>query len=174
MLLYHEIYHKKNLNKNGRKITREAVRGIVINDRKVLMIYSGKNGDYKFPGGGIKEGESYTEALIREFREECGALISRIGKNIGKVIEYNKPIEEDYDVFIMISHYYLCEVDEGKHCEQNLDQYEKELDFIPVWIDIDEAINNNKFFIKSKSIETPRWTGRDTYVLDFIKDNIME
>ena len=35
---------------------REAVRAIIIKDKKILMVHS-KNKDYKFPGGGIKKGE---------------------------------------------------------------------------------------------------------------------
>ena len=75
MELLKEINHKENLNKNGKYITRKAVRGIILDNNKVLMIYSGKNGDYKFPGGGIETDETHKEALIREVMEKCGAFV---------------------------------------------------------------------------------------------------
>lgn len=57
------------------------------------MIYSPKNGDYKFPGGGVDHGESFEEALIREIREECGVTVARIEREFGCVIEYDRPAE---------------------------------------------------------------------------------
>lgn len=172
MTFIKEIYHKENLDLNGKIITREAVRGIILKGKKVLMIFSSKNGDYKFPGGGVETGESYKETLRREIQEECGALVSQIERRIGKAIEYDRPIEKDYDVFKMTSYYYICKVEEN-YCDQNLDQYEKELDFKPVWVDVDIAIENNKSIMNSNSKEAPRWTKRDTFVLEQIKE-IME
>ena len=168
MLFFKEIYHKDNLNPEGRILIREAVRGIIIKGRKLLMIFSSKNGDYKFPGGGVEDGETYEESLRREIKEECGALVSQIKGRIGKVIEFNKPFEEEYDVFKMTSYYYRCKVEE-KYCEQNLDQYEKELDFKPVWIDIALALENNRAIMNSNLNKAPRWTKRDTFVLEQIK-----
>src|SRR5690554_1883720 len=118
MDLLKEINHEKQLNKNGKIITREAVRGIILNNEKVLMIFSSENGDYKFPGGGIEIGETKVQTLIREVQEECGALVSEIEKEVGKVIEYNKPLEKEYDVFKMTSYYYICMVEEN-FCKQN-------------------------------------------------------
>lgn len=51
-------------------IFREAVRGIIKHENKLLMVYSSKDGDYKFPGGGVDVGETHEEALVREIREE--------------------------------------------------------------------------------------------------------
>ena len=162
-----EINHKENLKKDGKTITREAVRGIILNNEKLLMIFSSENGDYKFPGGGNEIGETKEETLVREVQEECGALVSKIEKKIGKVIEYNKPLEKEYDVFKMTSYYYMCKVEEN-FCEQNLDQYEEELGFKPVWVNIDKAIQNNKELLNSNSKKAPRWTKRDTYVMEQI------
>lgn len=71
------------------------------------MVYSSKDGDYKFPGGGVDSGETYEEALIREIREECGAKVTNICFEFGKMVEYDVPIEKEYDVFKMIS-YTVC------------------------------------------------------------------
>jgi ADP-ribose pyrophosphatase YjhB (NUDIX family) len=56
------------------------------------MIYSPKNGDYKFPGGGIDPGETDHEALTREIREEAGAQICGEIREFGQVIEYGLPL----------------------------------------------------------------------------------
>ncbi|WP_165442870.1 hypothetical protein [Senegalia massiliensis] len=101
--------------------------------------------------------------------EECGALVSIVMKEIGTVIEYNKPVEDEYDVFKMTSYYYLCKVKEN-YCKQNLDQYEENLGFKPVWISIEEAIQNNNLIINSDLRETPIWTGRNTFILEYIQD----
>ena len=54
--------------------TRHAVRAIIIQDNKILMVHTNK-GDYKFPGGGIKKAESHEEALRREVIEETGLML---------------------------------------------------------------------------------------------------
>lgn len=170
MNLLKEIYHDQNLNINhGRIIDRAAVRGVVIRSNEVFMIYSNKYKDYKFPGGGIENGETHSQALNREIMEECGALVTNILKEIGKVIEYRKPKETDYDVFKMTSYYYLCTVVEN-YCELNLESYEKERGFEPVWITIDDAIKYNRLLIETR--EASRWTARDTFVLEYLRDSL--
>lgn len=163
MKLLKGIIRKQGIDFNGKKIYREAVRGVVIKDKTLLMIYSSKYGDYKFPGGGIDIGESHETALVREIREECGATVLSINDELGKVIEYDIPIEENYDVFEMVSFYYICEVDPN-FGEQSLDQYEKDLGFTPIWVDIDKAISTNKMLIDSNNF--PRWTPREVFVLE--------
>lgn len=170
MRLLKEIFHITDFDINGKSITREAVRGIILDDKnkKVLMIYSTENGDYKFPGGGVENSEKHEETLIREVNEECGVNISEIESEFGKIIEYSKPREEDFDVFIMTSYYYLCNVDDNEFKNQKLDQYEKDLGFTPVWIDIDIAIDvNNELLLSNR--EVPRWTKRDTFVLEQVR-----
>ena len=50
---------------------RVAARGIIRANNNYLMIYS-KYGDYKFPGGGLNQGETGEDALFREVQEETG------------------------------------------------------------------------------------------------------
>ena len=49
-------------------IARKAVRAILFRGQSVLMV-SSRQGDYKFPGGGVEPGESEREALKREVRD---------------------------------------------------------------------------------------------------------
>ena len=52
------------------KISREAVRAIILRDGRIALVRSLRNGFYKFPGGGIESGESHIDTLIRETPEE--------------------------------------------------------------------------------------------------------
>ncbi len=146
------------------------MRGVILRGRSLLLIYSSQRGDYKFPGGGVQAGESHAQALCREVQEESGMLVGQIGVEIGAVVEYNIPIEKDYDAFKMTSHYYFCEV-EGDFGAQNLDDYEQDLGFKPVWIDIEEAILLNKALLQSDPI--PDWLSREIFVLEYIRQNIL-
>lgn len=167
MKLLKEIIKEQGINFDGKVIYREAARGVIIKDKTLLMVYSSKNGDYKFPGGGIKPGETPEAALYREIREECGARVLSIKDELGEVIEWDIPLEKDYDAFKRISFYYLCEV-ESSFEEQLLDSHEKELGLIPVWVNIDKAISVNKMLIESNDF--PRWTPRELFVLNYLKE----
>ena len=126
---------------------REAIRAIIIKDKKILMVHS-KNKDYKFPGGGIKKGEGKIEAIKREIEEETGYVAKRNSKQIGMVNERSKDKYVHNRIFKMISYYYIAEVTDIIR-EQKLDAYEAKLEFKPVWVDIKEAIENNTKIINS-------------------------
>ena len=172
MELLAEIVRRKGMQTAGLTIFREAVRGIILREAKLLMIHSASNGDYKFPGGGIAENETHQEALAREIREECGAIMTEFGPTFGKVIEYDLPREPGYDVFTMTSYYYLCQV-ETVFFEQRLDQYEIELGFQPVWIGVEEAIQENRKITGSNSNSKAGWIPRESFILDQIQKRIV-
>jgi len=166
-----EIHRSEGINIHGKTIHRTAVRAVTLRGTNILMIYSSMVGDYKFPGGGVNEGESHEQALRREVQEECGMSLAKVGREIGSVVEYNLPMEKDYDAFRMISHYYQCDVlnDIGL---QKLEGYEKDLGFVPVWIDIDQAIETNRLLLDSEY--PPEWLQRETFVLQYLKQNLFQ
>ena len=94
-----------------------------------------------------------------------------LGREIGAVIEYNIPMENDYDVFKMTSHYYQCDVEDGFGA-QKLDGYEKDLGFKPVWIDIENAVQINKALLHSDN--APEWLRREIFVLEYIQQNLLD
>lgn len=165
--LWAEILHRPGLNTGGLAIRREAVRAIIQNGTRLLMIYSSKNGDYKFPGGGVQSGETHGEALKRELLEECGASLSQMSACAGKVVEYDAPIESQVDVFKMTSYYYRCQID-GELGRLDLDDYERDLGFTPVWVGMDTATQINAALIDDPQRPAPRWTKRDLLVLERI------
>lgn len=132
----------KDYNINGKKFIRPSVRSIIIKENKVAMVHSLKYNYYKFPGGGIEEGENHNQALIRETLEESGlTIISESIKEYGYVHRIQK--SELYDVFIQDNYYYLCDV-EDKIQTQNLDDYESEEKFTLEFVNAKEVIDINR------------------------------
>jgi 8-oxo-dGTP diphosphatase len=169
MQLLKEIIRRPGMRTAGKTISRQAVRGIIRDGQNLLMIYSTQNGDYKFPGGGVETGETHQQALTREIREECGAEVREIGQGFGKIIEYDIPAEPDYDVFKMTSFYYCCQVRQTLGA-QHLDQYEQELGFMPVWVEIDQALQRNREALDHINWPSElRWTVREVTILEQIK-----
>lgn len=160
-----EIYYGiREISPNYKVVTRKAVKGIVIVDRKVLFIHTNK-GDYKFPGGGIQKEETTEQALSREIMEETGYKLSSIGDVICKVKEVKLDQYEKETYFIMESLYVSCEVDFKNQFEMKLDKYEKEQDFKPVFVEINEAIKNNNKLLEECSENINPWVLRETDVL---------
>lgn len=167
MKLLKTFYHDKNINLESKTFYREAVRGIIFRDGKLLMVYSTVNGDYKFPGGGVDVGESHTETLCREIREECGAEVTQVTGELGKIEEYAvDTIKENYETFKMTSYYYFCEISRELGT-QKLDDYEEELGYKPEWVDRDMAIEKNKRKLANPS-SFSRWMKRETFVLEML------
>jgi 8-oxo-dGTP pyrophosphatase MutT (NUDIX family) len=164
-----KIHRAEGINIHGRTIHRTAVRAVILRGRELLMVYSANVGDYKFPGGGVKKGESHKHALARELREECGASLLSADEKLGEIIEYNFPMEKDFDAFKMTSHYYLCTIKSEEFREQKLDGYEKDLGFQPVWIEIDTVIERNKSLFSTSN--APEWLKREIFALEYIKHN---
>jgi 8-oxo-dGTP pyrophosphatase MutT (NUDIX family) len=172
MRLLKEIYHKPNLPLQGRMVTREAVRAIILKEDKLLMVFSLVNGDYKFPGGGVQVGEEHQTALERELLEECGTRLTGILREFGCVIEYDLVEEEEFDLFKMTSFYYLCEV-EDDFGGQNLDEYEQAYGFHPEWVTLEHAIEVNRALLENPPPNIQRWVRRELYVLEEI-ENLLE
>ena len=166
-----EIHHAEGINIQGKTVHRNAVRAVILRGQDLLMVYSANVGDYKFPGGGVDRGESHQQALVREVKEECGMSLSQVGREICRTVEYDLPMEQEYDVFKMTSCYYQCDVQDG-YGPQKLDDYEVDLGFTPVWIDLKKAIEINKVLLNSS--HPPRWLGREVLVLEYIRDLMAE
>jgi len=133
---------KKNYDPNGTVGKRPSVRGIIIKDGKIAMMHSLKYDYYKLPGGGMEEGESLEETLVREVQEESG-LVVRLDsvQEFGYVRRIEKGLFED--IFIQENFYYLCEVEE-QATDQNLDDYEEEEQFVLEYVTPEHAIETNK------------------------------
>lgn len=147
-------------------LCREAIRAVIYSEGKLLLVRT-KKGDYKFPGGGAMREESHAETLVREVREETGYKIERVNDLLGVVIERRPDKYDSTKIFEMKSCYYLCNIG-GKQEEQDLDDYENELEFEPVWVEPDDAYIQNAGLIAAKADDLNPWVDRETLVLQQI------
>ena len=132
----------KDYDPNGRAFVRPSVRGIIIRDGRIAMVHSLKYDYYKFPGGGIEDGESLEQALIREVAEEAGLqVIPQSIREYGLVHRVQKGDQED--IFIQDNYYFLCDT-EAEVRPQHLDGYEAEERFTLEFTDPRHAIHTNR------------------------------
>ena len=160
----------KDYNPNGKKYYRPSVRGIIFDDKgNIAMIYSRKYHFYKFPGGGIEEGETHLETLAREIKEETGmTLIPETAKEFGEVLKIQKGDEVgENTIHIQQNFYYTCRV-EDEIGEQDLDDGEKALDFVLKFVPIEEAIVANSAF-ESDDPFKKQMAEREKRVLELLK-----
>lgn len=165
-----EIHRSPGVNIQGKTVYRTAVKGVILRGSTLLLNHSSNVGHYDFPGGGLHPGETHMQGLYREILEECGMSVSRMGTEIGAVIEYDFPMEPEYEVFKMTSYYYHCEVHE-EVVPQKLEDYEESFGLMPAWVDIEHAIRVNKGFIQAGT--APKWLKKETFVLEYIQQNLL-
>lgn len=163
---------KKNYKENGTVGKRPSVRGIITKDGKIAMMHSLKYDYYKLPGGGMEQGESNEETLIREVREESGLVVK-----LETITEYGyvRRIEKGRfeDIFIQDNYYYLCEVEE-ENVGAQLEAYEEEEQFVLEFVLPEHAIdvNNNAEHKEKEYVQTFKgMLDRENRVLELIMDS---
>lgn len=141
------------LDPNGSVFVRHSARAIIIRDGKVAMVYSQKYDYYKFPGGGMEQGEDPVQAMIRETAEEAGmSVLPESVQEYGYVHRVSKSDHPDADIFLQDNFYYLCEVCADR--AQNLDDYEAAERFTPLWVTPETAIETNRFHYHGSTDQT--------------------
>ncbi len=160
----------KDYDPNGERFYRPSVRGIIFNDKNnVAMIYSKECQFYKFPGGGIEGDETHLETLAREIKEETGmTLIPDSVKEFGEVLKIQKGDEAGDVIHIQQNFYYICKV-KDEIGEQDLDDSEKDLDFVLKFVPVEEAIRANTVF-ESDNPFLKQMAERERRVLEILKD----
>ncbi len=128
---------------------RNSARSIIISNKKLFMIHSTKYDYYKFPGGGIENGENPVDAMIRETREEAGLVVKPATiKEYGCVHRIQKSGKDATECYIQDNYYYLCEVEE-ETVDQCLDDYEANENYVLEYIDPLIAIKKNRSVTQS-------------------------
>ena len=164
------IFRHPDAKPQGTTVERQAVRGIILQGRQLLLLYSPVAREYKFPGGGVDDGETLEAALEREILEECGARLTRVIHEIGSIVEYDHAKEPEFETFKMTSHNFVCEVD-AFVAPQALEGYEVHFAFQPVWVKLDEALALNQ-----SRLELPDpspWLAREIFTLEYVRDNLI-
>jgi len=164
-----KIFNKANYEPHWSKYKRDSARAIIFIGEKLLMVRSQKYGEYKFPGGGIKPGETHTETLNREVLEETGySVLPGSAAEYGKTLILRKGWDKD-EIFEQESFYYTCNADEESFTKPSPeDGYEKDFGYEPIHVLIDDAIRANEKLLNIREIS---WTERDLYMLREIKNN---
>ena len=171
MRLLKSTVHQDISDLSVKKFTRKATRAIVLKGEEILLLYTKRYHDYSLPGGGIDEGETNIDGLVRELKEETGA------QNITNIVEFglyeefrpwHKP---DFDIVHMQSYCYVCSIDEKLQAPE-LEPHEIENGMHPIWMNIHQAIKHNEHTIdnsekKGLSIE------RETFLLKRIVDELI-
>lgn len=167
------VLDRKNYNPNGSVGRRPSVRGIIIRDGQIAMMYSKKYDYYKLPGGGMEENESYIDTLIREVREESGLVVKpETIREFGYVKRIEKGRYED--IFIQENFYYTCEAEEGL-VAQDLDDYEAEEEFTLEFVAPERIIDineNGNHLEKERVITFQGMIARENRVIRMVQEEL--
>lgn len=172
----------KNYDPSWPRSSRPSARAIILIDNisdystlaphdKIALAYAKNLGYYKFPGGGIHEGEENTQALIREVEEETGLeVIPESIEEAGLVSRIMQSEMFPQTIFVQDSFHYFCRVKtepDGKPLikNQNLDAYEKDDGFELRIVTLDRAITTNLRF-KSDNYTKLDMIARETLVME--------
>lgn len=128
---------------------RNSARSIIIRNGKIAMIHSLKYDYYKFPGGGIENGEDPIAAMIRETHEEAGLIIiPETVVEYGYVHRIQKSDSDETECFVQDNYYYLCDAAE-EVVPQVLDEYEAKEAYTLEFVDPLTAIKKNRHVTES-------------------------
>lgn len=168
MRLLFEI-DKKDYDDCVKTFIRPSVRGIIVRDGRIAMMHSLKYDYYKFPGGGIDEGETHLETLIREVKEESGlTVVPESVQPFGMVHRVQK--SDANEKFIQDNYYYLCRTEDSIGT-QTLDEYEAQEQFTLEFVTADEAIKTNESSDRGSMHQT--MTERENRILRLLKEEVL-
>lgn len=164
----------KNYGDDWKPSRRDSARAIIhVGDDKLALVYATKLGYYKFPGGGIHDGEDKLVALAREVQEEVGlVLVAESVREFGVATRYQKSALAENTIFVQDNFYYECDVERDeqgnlKIFSQKLDAYEDEAGFELRLVSIKEAALANHLYRDTNNFNIAM-IARDTRVLEML------
>ena len=135
--------------------TRDGSRAIIIQNGKILLTHETNSGWWLIPGGGIEEGETPEDCVIREVEEETGVIV--------RPTEHFLTIHEYYEEYRYTGYFFICEVT-GKG-QMRLTDAEMRRGVHPEWIPLHDAID---LFSKHESYADISEEKRGSYLREYI------
>ncbi len=128
-----------------RQIYYQAAGGVVMHRGQVLLLDRPGRGEVRLPKGHIEEGETPSQAALREVREEAGYAHLEIVASLGtQHVQFERPqrqVTRDEHYFLMR----LCD-------EAQVEREEQELQFIPLWTAPAEALQRLTFEVEREFV----------------------
>ena len=134
------LYNYDNLTKEDIDEVVVRTKGLIINDKdEITLGYSHKT--YQFPGGHLEQGESLTDCLLREIKEETGIeLTDAKMEPFEKITYYSKNYHgsgknRQNELYYFIIHTNaIFDMDNA-----SLDEYEREGNYMPKTIPLKDV-----------------------------------
>ena len=121
-----------------RQVYYQAAGGVVMYQGKVLLLDRPSRDEVRLPKGHIEEGETPSQAALREVSEEAGyahlEIVASLGTQQVQFGDSQRQITRDEHYFLMR----LCD-------EAQVERDEQELQFIPLWAAPAEALERLTF-----------------------------
>lgn len=156
----------KDYNPEWPHSTRPSVRGVIFRNGKLALIHNGKYDYYMFPGGGIEEGESHEEALIREVKEESGlVVIPESIREYGSALRLSKSSYLENTIFEQQNYYYRCETQDTTE----FDVHEIEEKYSLVFLAPEEAVRRNRANDHGEENGSV-WIERETRIMELLME----
>lgn len=135
--------------------TREGSRAVIIQDGKILLSHELNSGWWLIPGGGLEEGETPEECVIREVEEETGYIVCPL--------KHFLVMQEYYEEYRYTGYYFVCEV--TGNGQMKLTDAEKRRGVQPEWIPLQDAI---ELFSKHESYASVSEEQRGAYQREYL------
>jgi ADP-ribose pyrophosphatase YjhB (NUDIX family) len=133
---------------------REACRGIVIKNDKILLTYEVNTDQWFIPGGGLEADENIRECCMRELAEETGYVV--------EANEQYLTINEYYEEWLFISHYLICDC--TGETERTLTEREVVIGLEPRWVSVKDAMD---IFAKHQDYADENEMKRGAYLREY-------
>lgn len=110
-------------------VTRPSAYGLLFDREQRVALVRTRKGCW-LPGGGVERGESRAQALVREFREECGFVIAE-RELVARALQY-APDPSHRRCYAKTSSFHRVELLDGSGLPS-------ELDHVLLWLPAHEA-----------------------------------